>query len=264
VRNIFNAPGSASNWNKRIARFSVNGRFVAYTAEGDAGLVAFNLDQNSSTILVPHRLLYRGITAFNWSQQEDMLLVAIGRDIALVRSNGHIEWQRRLETRSLITDIVWHPTEKFYTVATDDTTVSSYETISGQLMASEMLETVSHPTPVRVEWSKDGFALVANVQKGNLVVLDPDTLKPRKSIPCGCVDFGWSPTRRELVASTQTKIAVFSDFGSKGREFQTPFEGAGPLIWMDENRILAAGPDSAVALREARGPKVLKTFLPPR
>src|SRR5215467_13684578 len=53
VRNIFNAPGSATAWNSRIARFSPDGRFIAYTAEGDAGLIAYNLDQDASTPLVP-------------------------------------------------------------------------------------------------------------------------------------------------------------------------------------------------------------------
>ena len=264
VRNIFNAPGSAATLNQRIAHFSADGRIIAYTAEGDAGLLAYNLDQGSSTVLVPHRLLYRGITAFAWSNQDDTLLVAIGRDIALVRATGHIEWQRRLETRSLITDIVWHPTEKFYTVATDDTTVSSYETIGGQLMASETIETVARPTRVRVGWSKDGSSLAANVEKESLKVLDPDTLKTRKSIPCSCVDFDWSPARRELAASAPPKIALFSDLGAKVRELQTPFEGAGPILWVDENHILAAAADSAVVLRDARSPKVLKTYLPPK
>jgi hypothetical protein len=264
VKAVFNGPGFGTSLNKRTAHFNSDGHILAYTAEGEAGLVATDLNRGTSTTLVPHRLLYRGIAAFSWSHQEDNVLVAIGRDIALISATGHTEWQRRLETRSLITDIAWHPSEKFYTVTTDDTVVSSYETISGQLIASEKMEAVAQPTGVRVGWFKDGSALVANVYKNGLIVLDPETLKPKKTIACGCVDFDWNPARREIAASAPPKIAVFPELASKGRDIQTPFECAGPVVWADESYILAAGPDSSVVLRDARSPKVLRTFMPPK
>lgn len=260
VRSVFNAAGERTTRNKPLARFSASGRYIAVTAEGDAGLIAYDLDQGPSTVLIPRRLLYLGIKACAWSHQEDSLLVAIGRDIAFVSVAGRIQWQRRLETRSVITDVAWHPSERFYTVATDDASVSSYETISGQVIASALMETVAHPVPVKVGWTSDSSSLVAGIQGGNLALLDPETLKPRKSIPCTCTDFDWSPAKKELAATAPPNILVLSEFGQKAREIRTPFEGAGPILWTDETHILAGAPNSAVVLREARSPKITRTF----
>jgi WD40 repeat protein len=196
VRNVLNTFGLKSNLNRPLAHFSPDGHRIAYTTDGDAGLVLYDLEKGTSTPIVPRRLLYLGIAAFRWSNEDDSLLVAIGRDITLVNANGRIVWQRRLETKSLISDVVWHPDEHSYTVATDDTTVSSYDTVTGQIIASSVLDSAAHAVPVKIGWSRDGAALIAGLARKALMVLDPQTLKTKKSIPCNCADFAWNPARR--------------------------------------------------------------------
>lgn len=263
VRSVFNAAGLGATRNKPLAHFSADGRRLAFTAEGDAGLIVFDLDKGSSTVVVPRRLLYRGITAFSWSRQSDTMLVAIGRDIVLFDATGHLHWQRRLETRAIIKDVVWHPSEKFYTVATDDATVSSYETISGRVIASAVIDSGNRSAPVKVRWSSDGSALVACIQGGILALLDLETLKPSKLIPCNCTDFDWSPSSKELAASIPPNIAVFTESGQRSREIRTPFDGGSPVLWADPGHIFAASSDSTVVLRDARSPKIIKTFMFP-
>src|ERR1022692_5017192 len=89
------------------------------------------------------------------SQQVDSMLVAIGRDIFLINAQGHTQWQHRLETRAIITDVVWHPTEKYYTVATDNGEVSTWETASGRVVSSSKLDIGAHATAVKVGWTSE-------------------------------------------------------------------------------------------------------------
>ena len=263
IKKVFGAAGTGSPRNKPLVHFSPDGRRLALTTEGEAGLMACDLETGASTVVVPHRLLYRGITAFSWSRQQDSLLVAIGRDILLVTAAGHIQWQRRLETRAIISDVVWHPSEKFYTVATDDTTVSSYETVSGQVMSTAAIGSAAHSAPVTVGWNQEGSSLAAVVEGEKLALLDPDSLKPGKTIPCKCTDFAWNPAGRELAAWAPPNIAVFTTSGQRAREIHTAFEGPSPVLWPDDTHILAAFSDAAVVLRDARSPKIIKTFAPP-
>ena len=262
IKSVFNGGGERPSRNKPLVRFSPSGRRVAFTAHGEAGLIVHDLELSSSRVIVPRRLLYLGITAVSWSRQDDAMLVAIGRDIALITINGQIQWKRRLETQSTITDAVWHPTERFYTVATDDATVSSYDRVTGRALASAAVETGVHGGVVYVEWNNDGTALAALVQKRSLILLDPDTLTVKKSVPCDCTDLRWAPSKKELAATAPPNIAVFSDAGQRAREIRTPFEGASPILWVDESQWLTAFSDGAVVLRDARSPKVIRTFVP--
>jgi WD40 repeat protein len=262
VKNVYNASAPKSTLNQPLAHFSATGRRLAFTQEGDAGLISYDLETGASTVLVPHRLLVKGITAFSWSQQADTMLVAIGRDIFLINAQGHMQWQHRLETRAIITDVVWHPSEKFYTVATDDGEVSTWETSSGRLTSSAKLEIGAQSVAMKVGWtSEDG--LVASARGRSLTVLDPETLKPKKTTPCNCRDFTWSPDGKELFAWAPPSIAVFSESGQRAREIRTPFEGEGPIEWAGEGRLLTAFDDSAVVLRDARTGKIVRTFASP-
>ncbi len=260
VKNVLNTFGLRSNLNRAVAHFSPDGRRIAFTTDGDAGLVIYDLQKGTTSPVVPKRMLYRGIAAFRWSSQEDSLLVAIGRDVLLVNATGRIVWQRRLETQSMITDVVWHPDERLYTVATDDTTVSSYDAISGQMTGSNTLESGAHGMAVKVGWSKDGAMLVANVAGKNLTVLHADTLQTRKSIACHCADFDWSPARRELAATGPTGIELFVDLAQKAREMHAA-EGGGPVLWADANSLLTATAEAAVAVREVKSGRIVKTLL---
>lgn len=260
VKHLFNAAGPGTTRNKPLAHFSPDGGRLAFTAEGEAGLTVYDLEAGSSMVVVPRRLLYRGITAFTWSHQQDAILVAIGRDIALVSAGGHILWQRRLETKSLITDVVWHPSEHFYNVATDDTVVSSYETVSGRVIATARMDATAQGADVKLSWNGDGSAIVAGVQGKTLALLDADSLKATKPIPCNCIDFAWSPAGKEIAATVPPGIAVFSASGQKAREIHTPFEGPSPILWSDDTHLLTAFSDAAIVLRDARGPKIIRTF----
>jgi WD40 repeat protein len=261
VKNAYNASTPKNTLNQPLAHFSAGGRRLAFTQEGDAGLISYELDTGASTMLVPHRLLVKGIAAFSWSQQTDWMLVAIGRDIFLINAQGRTQWQHRLETRAIITDVVWHPSEKFYTVATDDGVVSTWETSSGRVIGSSKLETGAHSIAVKVGWTSEDW-LVASVRGVSLAVLDPETLKPKKTTACNCLDFTWSPGGKELFAWDPPNIAIFSEAGQRTREIRTPFEGEGPVLWAGEGRLLTAFSDSAVVLRDARTGKIIRTFTP--
>ena len=91
VKSVFNASGEKPGRNKPIVRFSPDGRRIAFTAHGEAGLIVHDLDQGSSTVIVPRRMLYMGIAAVSWSMQNDAVLVAIGRDIALIGVTGQMQ-----------------------------------------------------------------------------------------------------------------------------------------------------------------------------
>lgn len=261
VKKAFNLSAPKNTLNKPLAQFNAAGRLLAFTQEGDAGLMAYDLDTGKSTVLVPARLLVRGITAFNWSPQQDSMLVSIGRDIFLIDAAGRTQWQRRLETRAIITDVVWHPSGKFYTVATDNGEVSTWETASGRLIAGSKLETGGHAVPVKVGWTSED-SLAASVRGVSLVLLDPETLKPQKVIPCQCRDFTWSVNGKEIFAWTPPSITVFSEPGQRTRELHTPFDGEGPLVWAGEGRLLTGYSDATVVLRDARGGKIIRTFAP--
>jgi WD40 repeat protein len=260
VKNAYNASAPRSTLNLPLVHFSADGRRLAFTQEGDAGLVSYRTDNGASTVLVPHRLLVKGITAFSWSQADSML-VAIGRDIFLINVEGHTQWQRRLETRDIITDVEWHPSEKYYTVATDGGELSTWETASGRLVASSKLEMGAQSAAMKVGWTSED-SLVATVHGASLAVLDPETLKPKKTTACNCFDFTWSPGGKEIFAWAPPNIAVFSEAGQRTREMRTPFDGAGPIAWAGEGRLLTAFSDSAIVLRDARSGKILRTFAP--
>ncbi|HLY19721.1 MAG TPA: WD40 repeat domain-containing protein [Bryobacteraceae bacterium] len=261
VKKVFNQSAPKSTLNEPLAQFNASGRLLAYTQEGDAGLISHNLDADKSTVLVPHRLLVHGITAFNWSRQTDFMLVAIGRDIFLIDAAGHTQWQRRLETRAIITDVVWHPSEKFYTVATDNGEVSTWDTATGRVIVASKLETGGHSAAVKVGWTSEDSVVVA-VRGISLALLDPETLKPKKTVTCNCWGFAWSGNGKEIFAWAPPNIGVFSEAGQKTRELRTPFDGEGPVVWAGEGRLLTAFTDSAVVLRDARNGKVLRTFAP--
>jgi len=260
VKQVFNPSAARNTWSRPLAQFSAGGRRLAFTQEGDAGLVAYEVESGKSTVLVPRRLLVEGIEAANWSHQADTMLVAVGRDIFLIDAMGHTRWQRRLETRALITDVVWHPSEKFYTVATDDGMISTWETASGRVIASAKIEADAHAVPVKVFWT-DEDALVAEVRGTSLEALDPETLKPIRVTACHCLDFAWSG--KEIFAWTPPAIAVFSGGVQRGRELRTPFAGDGAIAWAEGGRILTASSDSAVVLRDTRSGKILRTFSVP-
>jgi uncharacterized protein with WD repeat len=260
VKNAYNASAPRSTLNLPLVHFSADGRRLAFTQEGDAGLVSYSTDNGASTVLVPHRLLVKGITAFSWSQADSML-VAIGRDIFLIDVQGHTQWQRRLETRAIITDVAWHPSEKYYTVATDGGELSTWETASGRLVASSKLEMGARSAAVKVAWTSED-SLIATVHGASLAVLDPETLKPKKTTACNCVDFTWSPGGKEIFAWAPPNISVFSEAGQRTREMRTPFDGEGPIAWAGEGRVLTAFSDSAVVLRDARSGKIIRTFAP--
>jgi len=261
VKHVYNASAPRSTVNQPLAHFSAGGRRLAFTQEGDAGLVSYATDTGASTVLVPRRLLVKGITAFSWSQQSDAMLVAIGRDIFLINAQGHTLWQRRLETRAIITDVAWHPSESYYTVATDDGEVSTWETGSGRVISSTKLDVGRPGTAVSVGWTSED-SLAACVHGRNLSVLDPETLKPKKTIDCDCSDFTWSPAGKEIFAWAPPNIAIFSEAGQRAREIRTPFEGDGPIVWAGEGRLLTAFSDSTVVLRDTRSGKILRTFAP--
>jgi len=261
VKNVYNASAPKNTLNQPLAHFSANGRRIAFTQEGDAGLVSYDLDAGASTVLVPHRLLVKGITAFSWSQQVDSMLVAIGRDIFLINAQGRTQWQHRLETRAIITDVVWHPSEMFYTVATDDGVVSTWEAASGRVISSSKLDTGGHSAAMKVGWTSED-SLVASVRGLSLAVLDPETLKPKKTTACNCLDFTWSPGGKEIFAWAPPNIAVFSEAGQRTREIRTPYDGEGPIVWAGEGRLLSAFSDSTVVLRDVRSGKIIRTFAP--
>src|ERR1017187_533768 len=261
VKNVYSASAPKNTLNQPLAHFGAGGRRLAFTQEGDAGLISYDLDTGASTVLVPHRLLVKGITAFSWSQQVDSMLVAIGRDIFLINAEGRTQWQHRLETRAIIMDVVWHPSEKFYTVATDDGVVSTWETASGRVISSSKLETGAHSAAVKVGWTSED-SLAASVRGVSLAVLDPETLKPKKTTACNCLDFTWSPGGKEIFAWDPPNIAIFSESGQRTRENRTPFDGEGPIVWAGEGRLLTAFSDSAVVLRDARTGKIIRTFAP--
>jgi WD40 repeat protein len=258
VKNTYNASAPKSTLNVPLVHFSAGGR-VAFTQEGEAGLIAYDLATGAATVLVPHRLLVKGISAFSWSQHGDSMLVAIGRDIFLVNTQGRTQWQHRLETRALITDVVWHPSEQFYTVATDNGEVSTWETASGRVTSSSKLDIGANSAAVKVGWTSEDW-LLASVHGLSLAVLDPETLKPKKTTACNCVDFTWSPAGKEIFAWDPPNIAVFSESGQRTREIHTGFDGEGPIVWAGDGRLLTAAPDSAVVLRDARTGKILRTF----
>lgn len=260
VKNVYNASAPKNTLNQPLAQFSAGGRRLAFTQEGDPGLVSYDLDTGAATVLVPHRLLVKGIDAFSWSHGDSML-VAVGRDIFLITAQGRTQWQRRLETRAIISDVVWHPSDNFYTVATDGGEVSTWETASGRLVSSAKLETGAHAAAVKVGWTSEDW-LVASVRGTSLAVLDPETLKPKKSAACDCLDFTWSPGGKELFAWAPPNIAIFSESGQRTREIRTPFEGEGPIVWAGDGRLLTAFSDSAVVLRDARTGKIVRTFAP--
>jgi WD40 repeat protein len=260
VKHVYNASAPKDTLNKPLAHFSAGGRRLAFTQEGDAGLVSYDTETGASTVLVPHRLLVEGISAFSWSQQADSVLVAIGRDIFLINAQGRTQWQHRLETRALITDVVWHPSEKFYTVATDDGVVSTWES-SGRVIGSSKLDTGAHSATVKVGWTNEDW-LVASVRGVSLAVLDPETLKPKKTTACNCFDFTWSPGGKELFAWSPPNIAIFSESGQRTREICTPFDGESPIVWAGDGRLLTAFSDSAVVLRDARTGKIVRTYAP--
>lgn len=261
VKNVYSASAPKNTLNQPLAHFGVGGGRLAFTQEGDAGLISYDLDTGASTVLVPRRLLVKGITAFSWSQQVDSMLVAIGRDIFLINAEGRTQWQHRLETRAIIMDVVWHPSEKFYTVATDDGVVSTWETASGRVISSSKLETGAHSAAVKVGWTSED-SLAASVRGVSLAVLDPETLKPKKTTACNCLDFTWSPGGKEIFAWDPPNIAIFSESGQRTREIRTPFDGEGPIVWAGEGRLLTAFSDSAVVLRDARTGKIIRTFAP--
>jgi WD40 repeat protein len=261
VKKVYNASAPKNTLNVPLVHFSVGGRRMAFTQEGDAGLVSYDPETGASTEVVPRRLLVKGITAFSWSQQTDSMLVAIGRDIFLIDAQGHTQWQHRLETRAIITDVVWHPSEKFYTVATDDGEVSTWETSSGRVVSSSKLEIGAHSAAVKVGWTGEDW-LVASVRGVSLAVLDPETLKPKKTTACNCLDFTWAPGGKEIFAWVPPNIAVFSEAGQRTREIRTPFEGESPIVWAGEGRLLTAFTDSAVVLRDTRTGKIVRTFAP--
>ena len=261
VKHVYNASAPKDTLNKPLAHFSAGGRRLAFTQEGDAGLVSYDTETGASTVLVPHRLLVEGISAFSWSQQADSVLVAIGRDIFLINAQGHTQWQHRLETRAIITDIVWHPTEKYYTVATDNGELSTWETTSGRVVSSFNLDIGAHATAAKVGWTSED-SLVASVRGVNLSALDPETLKPKKTTACNCLDFAWSPGGKELFAWSPPSIAIFSEAGQHMRDIRTPFDGEGPIVWAGEGRLLTAFSDAAVVLRDAHSGKIIRTFAP--
>jgi WD40 repeat protein len=260
LKNVYNASAPKDTLNQPLAHFNAGGRRLAITQEGDAGLVSYDLDTGASTVLVPRRLLVRGITAFSWSPA-DSVLVAVGRDIFLINAQGRTQWQRRLETRAIISDVVWHPSGSFYTVATDDGAVSTWETASGRVTASSKLETGTHATAVKVAWTSEDW-LAALARGLSLAVLDPETLKPRKTAACNCLDFTWSPGGKELFAWAPPNIAIFSESGQRTREVHTTFAGEGPIVWAGDGRLLTAFSASTVVLRDARTGKIVRTFAP--
>jgi WD40 repeat protein len=262
VKKAFNESAPKNTLNKPLAQFNASGRLLALTEEGDPGLISYDLETGKSTVLVPHRLLVRGITALNWSHLGDSLLVSIGRDIFLIDAAGHMQWQRRLETRAIITDVVWHPSEKFYTVATDNGEVSTWETSSGRVLGASKLEMGGHSTAVKVGWTSED-SLVALASGTNLALLDPETLKLKKAIPCNCQDFAWSPNGKEIFAWAPPNVAAFTEAGQKTHELRTTFEGESPVVWVGEGRLLTAFSDSTVVLRDARNGKILRTFTLP-
>lgn len=259
VKNTFNPSSPKNTLNQPLVQFNASGRLLAFTQEGDAGLISLDVDTGRSTVLVPRRLLVRGITAFSWSRDSDYMLVAIGRDIFRIDAAGHSQWQRRLETRALITDVVWHPSGQFYTVATDNGEVSTWETTSGRLIAASKLETGGHTGPVKVGWTTEDW-LVATVRGVGLAILDPETLKPKKTVPCNCADLAWSANGKEIFVWTPPAISVFGESGQRSREMRTPFTGEGPIAWAGEGRLLTGHSDATVALRDARSAKVIRTF----
>jgi WD40 repeat protein len=261
VKTVYNASPQKNTLNRPLVHFSAAGRRLAFTQEGDAGLVSYDSDSGAPTVLVPRRLLVKGITAFSWSQQVDSMLVAIGRDIFLINAQGRTVWQHRLETRAIITDVVWHPSEKYYTVATDDGEISTWEASSGRVTGSSKLETGGHSAAVKVGWTSEDW-LVASVSGVSLAVLDPETLKPKKTTACNCLDFAWSPGGKEIFAWAPPSIAIFSEAGQRTRDIRTPFDGDGPIVWAGEGRLLTAFTDSAVVLRDARSGKIIRTFAP--
>jgi WD40 repeat protein len=261
VKNVYNASAPKNTLNLPLVHFSAGGRHLAFTQEGDAGLISYDLASGAATVLVPRRLLVKGITAFSWRQQADSMLVAIGRDILLINAQGRTQWQRRLETRAIITDVEWHPSEQFYTVATDGGEVSTWETASGRVTGSSKLETGSHSTPVTVGWTSEDW-LLASVRGGSLAVLDPETLKPKKTTPCNCLSFTWSPAGKEVFVWDPPNIAIFSESGQRTREIRTPFQGESPIVWAGDGRLLTAFTDSALVLRDCRTGKIIRTFAP--
>jgi WD40 repeat protein len=259
VKNVYNASAPKVTLSQPLAHFSAGGRRLAFTQEGDAGLISYDLETGAATVLVPHRLLVKGIGAFSWSQLADSVLVAIGRDVLLINGQGHMLWQHRLETRALITDAAWHPTEQYYTVATDDGEVSTWEASSGRVIASAKLPTGAQSAAVKVGWTSED-SLAATERGVSLAVLDPETLKPKKTTACNCRDFTWSAGGKELFAWAPPNIAVFSESGQRTREVRTPFDGEGTIEWAGEGRVLTAFSDSEVVLRDVRTGRILRTF----
>jgi len=261
VKNVYNASGPKNTLNQPLAHFSANGRRLAFTQEGDAGLISYDLAAGASSVLVPRRLLVKGISAFTWSQLVDTLLVAVGRDIFMVDAQGRVKWQHRLETRALITDVAWHPTDQYYTVATDDGVISTWETISGRVISSSKLDVGSHSAAVKVGWTSED-TLIATVQGASFSVLDPETLKPKKTTACNCISLAWNPGGKEIYAWAAPNIAFFSEGGQKIREIRTPYDGQGPIVWAGDGRLLTAFSDSSVVLRDSRSGKILRTYAP--
>jgi len=260
VRHVYNESAAKSTLNEPLAHFSPGGKHLAFTQEGDAGLVSYDAEGSAPTVLVPSRLLVKGITAFSWSQA-DTMLVAIGRDVFLINAHGHELWQRRLETRAIITDVVWHPSEMFYTVATDNGEISTWEASTGRVTGAAQLDTGAHAAAVKIGWISED-TLVAVVRGVSLAVLDPETLKPKRTTSCDCRDFTWSPGGKEILAWLPPQIAIFSEAGQRTREVRTPFAGEGPIAWAGDGRLLTGFSDSTVVLRDARSGKVLRTFSP--
>ncbi len=260
VKNTYNASAPRNTLSQPLVHFSSGGKRLAFTQEGDAGLIAYDTTTGTPTTMVPRRLLVRGITAFAWSQA-DTMLVAIGRDVLLINPQGHALWQRRLETRAIITDVAWHPSEKYYTIATDDGEVSNWETSSGRVIGSFKLDTGAHSAALKAGWINED-TLVASVRGKSLAVLDPETLKPKRTTPCNCQDFTWNPTGKEVFAWAPPGIVLFAESGQRTREIRTPFDGESPIVWAGDNRILTGFSDATVVLREAHSGRILRTFAP--
>jgi WD40 repeat protein len=259
AKSVYNASPPKDTLSRPLVHFSAGGRRMAFTQEGDAGLISYDTDTGASTVLVPRRLLVKGIAAFSWSHQSDSMLVAIGHEIFLINAQGHTQWQRRPEQRALITDVAWHPSEEYYTMATEEGAISTWDAASGRVISSSKLETGGHPGAVKVGWANED-TLVASVRGVNLAVLDPETLKPGKTTACNCQDFAWSPGGKQIFAWSPPNVVLFGESGQRAGEVRTPFDGDGPIVWAGEGRLLTAISGSGVVLRDSRSGKVMRTF----
>src|ERR1019366_9629020 len=79
VKNVYSASAPKNTLNQPLAHFGAGGGRLAFTQEGDAGLISYDLDTGASTVLVPRRLLVKRTTASSWPPQDESLLVALRR-----------------------------------------------------------------------------------------------------------------------------------------------------------------------------------------